>query len=45
VQLSGFVDSSAEATSATDIARHVAGVRQVENRLTVKTAADPHAAE
>lgn len=36
VQLSGFVDSENEASEAELIARRVAGVKRVENRIQVK---------
>ena len=36
VQLSGFVDSSAEKTAAERVAREIAGVQRVDNRLSVK---------
>lgn len=36
VQLSGFVDSSAEKTRATDVARKVEGVQSVKNDLVVR---------
>ena len=36
VQLSGFVDSSAQRTAAGRIARSVEGVKSVKNSLTVK---------
>jgi hyperosmotically inducible protein len=39
VQLSGFVDSSAEKSQATEVVRKVSGVRSVENKLDVRTAA------
>jgi hyperosmotically inducible protein len=37
VQLAGFVDSSAQKTQATEVARRIAGVKQVDNQLEVKT--------
>jgi hyperosmotically inducible protein len=36
VQLSGFVDSSAESSEATKVARSVSGVREVRNDLELK---------
>jgi osmotically-inducible protein OsmY len=36
VQLSGFVDNEAEATEAQRIASNVAGVRRVENKLSIR---------
>jgi osmotically-inducible protein OsmY len=36
VQLSGFVDSSAEKTKATDVARKVEGVQSVKNDIVVR---------
>lgn len=36
VQLSGFVDSSAEKAAATDVARSVGGVQEVRNDLELK---------
>jgi hyperosmotically inducible protein len=36
VQLSGFVDSSAEKAMATDVARKVEGVQSVKNDLVVR---------
>ncbi len=36
VQLGGFVDNSAQKTQATEVARRIAGVKQVENELEVK---------
>jgi osmotically-inducible protein OsmY len=36
VQLSGFVDSSAERSAATQVARSVSGVREVRNDLELK---------
>lgn len=36
VQLSGFVDNSAQKSKASDIAKHVAGVKEVENNIIVK---------
>ncbi len=36
VQLSGFVDSSAQVSKAGQVARNVAGVRAVKNDLVVK---------
>jgi len=36
VQLSGFVNTSEEATRAVDLARRVKGVKQVNNSLIVK---------
>lgn len=36
VQLSGFVDSSAEKSRATDVARKVEGVQSVKNDLVVR---------
>ena len=36
VQLSGFVNTSEEATRAVDLARRVRGVKQVNNSLIVK---------
>jgi hyperosmotically inducible protein len=36
VQLSGFVDSSAEKSKATEVARTVEGVRDVQNQLDIK---------
>jgi osmotically-inducible protein OsmY len=36
VQLSGFVDSSEEKTAAERVAKQVAGVARVDNRLSVK---------
>jgi hyperosmotically inducible protein len=36
VQLSGFVDSSAQKAQAVTLAKNVAGVREVENNITVK---------
>ena len=38
VLLSGFVDSAAEKATATDVARHVEGVRDVRNELETKPA-------
>ncbi len=38
VQLSGFVDSPAEKSTATEVARSVPGVRLVQNRLETKPA-------
>ena len=38
VQLSGFVDSSSEKSTATEVARSVAGVRSVKNELETKPA-------
>jgi hyperosmotically inducible protein len=38
VQLSGFVDSAAEKSTATEVARSVAGVRSVKNELEMKPA-------
>lgn len=37
VQLSGFVDSSAQKRKAAELASHVRGVKQVKNSLIVKT--------
>ena len=37
VQLSGFVNSKAEAAEAQRIAQSVAGVKKVENKLSVKS--------
>jgi hyperosmotically inducible periplasmic protein len=37
VQLSGFVDTWAQKLNATDIAKQVVGVRDVENNITVKS--------
>lgn len=39
VQLSGFVVSSAQIDQAVDVARHVKGVKDVQNDLHLKTAA------
>jgi hyperosmotically inducible protein len=39
VQLSGFVDSQAEADRAVSLARNVAGVREVKNDMRLKSAA------
>jgi len=36
VQLSGFVDSGDQKSKAADIAKQVAGVKDVENNITVK---------
>ena len=36
VQLAGFVDNSAQKSQASDVARHIAGVKQVDNQLEVK---------
>src|SRR5262245_13730565 len=36
VQLSGFVDSTAEKAAAERVARDVAGVQRVENKLSIK---------
>ncbi|HEX6362059.1 MAG TPA: BON domain-containing protein [Albitalea sp.] len=36
VQLSGFVDSAAQARRAVDIASRVDGVKRVENKMSVK---------
>ncbi|ADE14741.1 transport-associated protein [Nitrosococcus halophilus Nc 4] len=36
VQLSGFVDTKDQSREAEDVARSIEGVRDVENRLTVK---------
>src|ERR1051325_999080 len=36
VQLSGFVNTKAQKSAAGDIAKKVAGVREVENNITVK---------
>lgn len=36
VQLSGFVDNSAQKYTAAEVARGVKGVRDVENKITVK---------
>jgi hyperosmotically inducible protein len=36
VQLSGFVDSTEEKQKATDVARSVDGVRDVQNQLDIK---------
>jgi len=36
VQLSGFVDSSAEKSAAERLAKQVAGVQRVDNKLSVK---------
>ncbi len=36
VQLSGFVDTSAQKSRARDIAKNVEGVKDVENNITVK---------
>jgi hyperosmotically inducible protein len=36
VQLAGFVDSSAQKSQATEVARRIAGVKQVDNQLEVK---------
>ena len=36
VQLSGFVDTSAQSRRAADIAKNVEGVKDVENNITVK---------
>ena len=36
VQLSGFVNSKAQKSSARDIAKQVYGVREVQNNITVK---------
>ena len=38
VQLSGFVDSASEKSTATEVARSVAGVRSVKNELEMKPA-------
>jgi hyperosmotically inducible protein len=38
VQLSGFVDSAAEKSTATEVARSVPGVRLVQNDLETKPA-------
>jgi hyperosmotically inducible periplasmic protein len=40
VQLSGFVDTWAQKLNATDIAKQVQGVRDVENDITVKSSSD-----
>lgn len=37
VQLAGFVDSSAQKAQASEVARRIAGVKQVDNQLEVKT--------
>ncbi len=36
VQLAGFVDSSTQKAKASEAARRVAGVKQVDNQLEVK---------
>ena len=36
VQLAGFVDSGAQKAKASEVTRHIAGVRQVDNQLEVK---------
>ena len=36
VQLAGFVDNSAQKQQATEVARRIAGVKQVDNQLEVK---------
>ncbi|QBQ55682.1 BON domain-containing protein [Nitrosococcus wardiae] len=36
VQLSGFVDTREQSREAEDVARSIEGVRDVENRITVK---------
>ncbi|MGA9855549.1 MAG: BON domain-containing protein [Gammaproteobacteria bacterium] len=36
VKLSGFIDSKSEIEKAVDVARHVKGVKSVENDLSVK---------
>jgi hyperosmotically inducible protein len=36
VQLAGFVDSSAQKSQASEVARKIAGVKQVDNQLDVK---------
>ena len=36
VQLSGFVDTSAQKSHATDVAKGIAGVQDVKNNITVK---------
>ncbi len=36
VQLAGFVDNSTQKSQATEVARRVAGVKQVDNQLEVK---------
>jgi hyperosmotically inducible periplasmic protein len=40
VQLSGFVDTSAEKSAAGDIAKQVAGVKEVVNHITIKENSD-----
>jgi len=37
VQLAGFVDNSDQKSKATEVTRHIAGVKQVDNQLEVKT--------
>lgn len=41
VQLSGFVVSSAQIQQATDVAKHVKGVKDVKNDLRLKTDTQP----
>jgi osmotically-inducible protein OsmY len=36
VQLSGFVDSNEQKAKATELAQAVSGVKEVENRITIK---------
>jgi hyperosmotically inducible protein len=36
VQLAGFVDNSAQKSQASEVARRIAGVKQVDNQLEVK---------
>ena len=36
VQLAGFVDNSDQKSKATEVTRHIAGVKQVDNQLEVK---------
>jgi hyperosmotically inducible protein len=36
VQLAGFVDSSSQKSKASEVTRHVAGVKEVDNQLEVK---------
>ena len=43
VQLSGFVDTSAQKNEAGTIAQQVAGVRKVENSITVRSSDDENA--
>ena len=40
VQLSGFVNTKAQKSSAGDLAKKVEGVREVENNITVKESAN-----